>query len=117
MNSRSAFMHNHTLQNKFCGGPTSSPNGNNVLSSCGVAVGKVVTKFAQLWDLSFLYAGFLRIVVNYVFTVLSLRTVFNQAKRVCTQLKLIGFKELPVAFYTFPTGPNTTNKLNKGLSR
>jgi len=88
-----------------------------VISRCEQVVGKVVIKFAQLWDLYILCSGFLRIVVNYVFTVLSLRTVFNQAGRACAQLKIVNFKGLSAVFYTFPTGPNTTNKLNKGLSR
>lgn len=90
---------------------------NCVLNRCEQVVGKVVIKFAQLLDLYFLYSGSLRIVVNYVFTVRSLRTVFNQVKQACAQLKSIGFKELSAVFYTLPTGPNTTNKLNKGLSR
>jgi hypothetical protein len=84
---------------------------------CEQAVGKVVISLVQLRGLCKLSGHILANVVNYVFTVRRLLARSNQALLGCTHAVEALSLVLGLTFYTFSTGPNTTNKLNKGLSR
>ena len=85
--------------------------------ACEQAVGKVVIKFAQVFELSILPTSRFYIVVNFVFIVRRLLALSNQALVVCAHTIEAFSQVFLLSFYTLSTGPNTTNKLNKGLSR
>jgi hypothetical protein len=86
------------------------------LSGCEQVVGKVVISFVQTARLYKTYTAALRARGNYVFTIPRLLAYFKQATHAYAHLFLAFLEVLSDSFYTLPTGPTNTNKLNKGVN-